>query len=137
MTHKSPFSLFFDTHLRLEIAADESTSQRDVNVDGNVAETDGEGKSPAGFSNEGDKNYHKIDDQHNQQQSENNDDDDDDDDDEETCGFCKYMKGGGCRDAFVVSETTTAAYAVARRCRGWCRSTIRFYQPWTISMRSP
>jgi hypothetical protein len=25
---------------------------------------------------------------------------DDDDDDDETCGFCKFMKKGGCREAF-------------------------------------
>lgn len=25
----------------------------------------------------------------------------DDDEENETCGFCKFMKGGGCRDAFV------------------------------------
>ena len=27
-----------------------------------------------------------------------------DDEDEETCGFCKYMKGGSCKDAFVAWE---------------------------------
>lgn len=26
--------------------------------------------------------------------------DDDDEDADETCGFCKFMKGGGCREAF-------------------------------------
>ena len=25
-----------------------------------------------------------------------------DDDEEETCGFCKFMKGGGCKSPFVV-----------------------------------
>ena len=29
--------------------------------------------------------------------------DDDEDDENETCGFCRFMKGGGCRSAFVVS----------------------------------
>lgn len=28
---------------------------------------------------------------------------DEDDEEEETCGFCIYMKGGGCKDAFNVS----------------------------------
>jgi hypothetical protein len=27
-----------------------------------------------------------------------------DEEDEETCGFCKYMKGGSCKDAFVAWE---------------------------------
>ncbi|CAG9461458.1 unnamed protein product [Pedinophyceae sp. YPF-701] len=27
--------------------------------------------------------------------------DDDDDEEEETCGFCKFMKGGPCKDTFV------------------------------------
>jgi hypothetical protein len=26
----------------------------------------------------------------------------DDDDDDETCGFCIFMKGGGCKDVFKV-----------------------------------
>jgi hypothetical protein len=30
--------------------------------------------------------------------------DDDNADDNESCGFCRFMKGGGCRAAFVVSE---------------------------------
>ncbi|KAL4445830.1 hypothetical protein ABPG77_009029 [Micractinium sp. CCAP 211/92] len=29
------------------------------------------------------------------------DDDEDDDDENETCGFCRFMKGGGCRSAFI------------------------------------
>ena len=29
--------------------------------------------------------------------------DDDEDDSKETCGFCKFMKGGGCRKEFIVS----------------------------------
>ena len=28
---------------------------------------------------------------------------DEDDDSKETCGFCRFMKGGGCRSAFIVS----------------------------------
>lgn len=28
-------------------------------------------------------------------------DDDDEDDANETCGFCRFMKGGGCRSAFI------------------------------------
>ena len=31
-------------------------------------------------------------------------DKDEDDDENETCGFCKFMKSGGCRQAFIVSE---------------------------------
>ena len=31
------------------------------------------------------------------------DEDDDEDDSKETCGFCKFMKGGGCRKEFIVS----------------------------------
>ena len=27
---------------------------------------------------------------------------DDEDDENETCGFCKYMKGGPCREPFTV-----------------------------------
>lgn len=38
--------------------------------------------------------------------------DDDEDDEQETCGFCRFMKGGGCRDAFVVS--------CGRGWAGWC-----------------
>lgn len=26
-----------------------------------------------------------------------------DDDEQETCGFCRFMKAGGCRQAFIVS----------------------------------
>ena len=33
----------------------------------------------------------------------------DDDDEEETCGFCKYMKGGSCRAAFVAWEACVDA----------------------------
>ena len=30
--------------------------------------------------------------------------DEEEDEDEEECGFCKYMKGGSCKDAFVAWE---------------------------------
>ena len=33
----------------------------------------------------------------------------DDDEEEETCGFCKYMKGGSCRAAFVAWEACVDA----------------------------
>jgi len=34
---------------------------------------------------------------------------DDDEEEEETCGFCKYMKGGSCRAAFVAWEACVDA----------------------------
>ena len=34
-------------------------------------------------------------------------DDAEDDDEDETCGFCKFMKAGGCRKAFTVSLKLT------------------------------
>lgn len=40
---------------------------------------------------------------------------DDEDDANETCGFCRFMKGGGCRTAFVVSR----AEGVMRHRSAW------------------
>lgn len=41
---------------------------------------------------------------------------DDDDDENETCGFCRFMKGGGCRTAFTVSRCMSRCWL----CRhGW------------------
>ena len=34
---------------------------------------------------------------------------DDEDDSKETCGFCRFMKGGGCRVAFTVRSCWAAA----------------------------
>ncbi len=31
---------------------------------------------------------------------------DDDDDDDETCGFCRFMKAGGCKTEFTVLDLT-------------------------------
>lgn len=41
-------------------------------------------------------------------------DDEDDDDENETCGFCRFMKGGGCRSAFIVSWAQGGGGCVAR-----------------------
>jgi len=40
------------------------------------------------------------------------DEDGEDDDSNETCGFCRFMKGGGCRTAFIVSAADAGV-----RCR--------------------
>lgn len=37
-----------------------------------------------------------------QSRQESGDDEDDEDDEDETCGFCIFMKAGGCRKSFTV-----------------------------------
>ena len=46
--------------------------------------------------------------------------DDDADGDDETCGFCKFMKGGACRAAFTVSAEARVAAAACRCCCCYC-----------------
>lgn len=47
------------------------------------------------------------------------DEEEDEDDENQTCGFCRFMKGGGCRQAFVVSFAT-----VRSGCAGHCTERI-------------
>lgn len=44
--------------------------------------------------------------------------DEDEDEEEETCGFCKFMKAGGCKTAFNVSPP---AWGGSRAARGSAR----------------
>lgn len=39
-----------------------------------------------------------------------------DEDADETCGFCRFMKGGGCRSAFTVGRTEGRGAAAALSC---------------------
>jgi hypothetical protein len=50
---------------------------------------------------------------------------DEEDDANETCGFCRFMKGGGCRVAFIVSAASSLEPA-------W--HMLIFLLPWAAGM---
>ncbi|GLJ54606.1 hypothetical protein SUGI_1173090 [Cryptomeria japonica] len=85
---------------------DEKTSEEN-NINSNGIEKESK------ISNESDQNPKRPDDGEgdkgknqnpNETEQKPNDSDEDEDGEEEECGFCLFMKSGGCRDAFIAWE---------------------------------